>query len=118
MTSLRPRIRKENMRDSHAFRRQQVAHGVAEFQTQDAKIILSGPHRALLDFAHATKQPLHREQVDFGMLPRISERKSAVTRAEIELDRMVVAEDLAPIQARADVGEDEGGTCESGKNYN
>ena len=83
-------------------------HRVTELQPQDAKIIQPGPRRALLDFAHAAKKPFHREEIDLRMLLRVGQREAAVARAEIELDGVVVAEKLAPIEALADVGENNG----------
>src|ERR1700722_1247864 len=105
MAALRPRIGKKNVRNRDALRRQQVANCVTKLQTQDAKIIQSGPRRALLDFADAAEQPFHREEIDLRMLPRIGQGKAPIARTEIEFDGMVVAEKLAPIQTLADVGQ-------------
>ena len=39
------------------------------------------------------------------MLLRVGEREAAVARAEVELDGVVVAEERAPVEALADVGD-------------
>ncbi len=105
MTPLGPRIGKHDVRDGNAIGREEVADGIAELEPEHAQVVQPGPGRALLDFADASEQTFHRKQVDLRMLLRIGQGKAAVARAEIELDRMVIAEKLPPIETPADIGD-------------
>jgi hypothetical protein len=107
MPPLRPRIGKHHMRDGNAPRRQQVAHGVAKLQPQDTHVRQLSPRRALLDLAHAPEQPLDRQQVDLRMLLRVGNGKAAIPRAQVKFDGMVVAENPAPVEALAKIGDGE-----------
>ena len=62
---------------------------------------------ALLDLAHAPEQPLDGQQVDLRVLLRVRDGKPTVARAEVELDGIIVPENLPPVEAAADVGDDE-----------
>ena len=42
VAALRPRIREKNMRDGNALRRQEILHGIAEFEAEDADVIEPG----------------------------------------------------------------------------
>ena len=85
-----------------------IPHRVGQLQTEHAQVRQLRASGPLLDFAHPTQQTLHGEQVDLGMLLSIGQRKTAITRAEIEFDGLVMAEKLIPIKAQADVGESNG----------
>ena len=66
VAALGPRVGKHNVGDGNAGGREEIADGVAGFETQHAEIGEVRARGPFLDFADAAQKPLDGEQVDSG----------------------------------------------------
>ncbi len=107
VASLRPRVGKHDVDNGDAAGWQEVFNRVTEFEAEDANIGQVRPGCAFFDLADAAEESLDGEKIDFGMLLRVGEGEASVTRAEIELDGVIVAPQLRPVETLAGIPDEE-----------
>jgi len=100
-----PWIRKKNISDGDAARRQEITDSVAGFEAKDAQVGQSRADGAFLDLADAAQETFDGQEIDARMLLRVSKRKAAIARAEIQFNRLVIAEERPPVETGAEVGD-------------
>ena len=86
---------------------QQPLHRVAGFQPENTQVGEVFPGGTPADFSDAAEETLHREKIPPGEMTGQLERKSAVSAAQIDLERGAFCEQLAWRQAAKVVLRDE-----------
>ena len=94
----RPGIGEVNVVDGDRRGRNQKVHRVTRLDPQRPHVGQSQPLRFAVHFARPTQKPFDAEKVALGILEREPHEERAVAAAQVDLDRVRVAEQCIPIQ--------------------